>query len=125
MRLYALSKDDQGNVIETEVASAEKTLRLNRSNEPLVAAMDTLKLTYPAPAAGDYVVKMTSDRAFDQANRDDRVFTVEGETTAISNLKVDGAARHDEWYDISGSRLNGNPTQRGIYLRKGKKIIIK
>ena len=27
------------------------------------------------------------------------------------------------WYDLSGRRLTGQPTQRGIYIYQGKKII--
>lgn len=30
-----------------------------------------------------------------------------------------------EWYDLSGRRLNGRPTAKGIYVRGGKKFIIK
>lgn len=29
------------------------------------------------------------------------------------------------WYDLSGRRLAGKPTQRGIYIRNGRKIIIR
>ena len=31
----------------------------------------------------------------------------------------------EEWYDISGRRLNGRPTHSGIYINNGKKIFIK
>jgi hypothetical protein len=29
------------------------------------------------------------------------------------------------WYDLSGRRLAGQPTQHGIYIRNGQKIIIR
>ena len=31
----------------------------------------------------------------------------------------------DSWYTLDGRRLNGKPTQRGIYIYKDKKTIIK
>ncbi len=30
----------------------------------------------------------------------------------------------DTWYDLSGRRLNGRPTEKGIYVFKGKKVAI-
>lgn len=29
------------------------------------------------------------------------------------------------WYDLQGRKLSGRPTQKGIYIYKGKKQIIK
>ena len=48
-----------------------------------------------------------------------------GETTRIdaSQLTVDGLG--DDWYSIDGRKLNGEPTAKGIYIRNGKKVIIK
>ena len=46
------------------------------------------------------------------------------ETTGIkptSNSSLNGA----EWYDLSGRRLSGKPTQKGIYVINGNKIVIK
>ena len=31
----------------------------------------------------------------------------------------------DAWYTIDGRKLDGKPTQRGIYINNGKKTIIK
>ena len=45
------------------------------------------------------------------------------ETDDISNMKIVGAA--DSWYTLQGARLNGQPTQRGIYIHGGKKVIVK
>ena len=30
----------------------------------------------------------------------------------------------DSWYSLDGRRLNGKPTQRGVYLNNGKKVVI-
>ena len=46
------------------------------------------------------------------------------ETTEIS--LTPGSSRKDgEWYDLQGRRLNGEPAQRGVYIRNGKTVMIK
>ena len=37
-----------------------------------------------------------------------------------SGFQVSGG---DEWYDISGRRLNSRPTRKGIYINRGRKIL--
>ena len=29
------------------------------------------------------------------------------------------------WYDLSGRKLDGKPAQSGIYIKNGRKIVIK
>ena len=41
-------------------------------------------------------------------------------TPALSQGEGEGA-----WYDLQGRRLQGKPTQRGLYIRNGKKEIIR
>ncbi len=31
----------------------------------------------------------------------------------------------DTWYTLDGRRLEGKPTQCGVYIHKGKKVVIK
>ena len=31
----------------------------------------------------------------------------------------------DYWYSLDGRRLSGKPTQKGIYINNGRKIVIK
>ena len=50
----------------------------------------------------------------------------DGQTTAIkevSGKKED--VRSNVWYDLSGRKLNGMPSQKGLYIINGKKIVIK
>ena len=47
-----------------------------------------------------------------------------GETTAIDNLKFTIDNEAGAWYDLQGRRLNGKPT-KGIYIHKGRKIVMK
>ena len=50
-----------------------------------------------------------------------------GESTGI--ISVDGAEGtvngSDMWYTLDGRKLQGKPTQRGIYINNGKKVMIK
>ena len=32
---------------------------------------------------------------------------------------------NDTWYDLNGRRLQGKPSQKGVYIKNGKKIVIK
>jgi len=38
------------------------------------------------------------------------------------NFKGEGS---DYWYTIDGRKLSGKPSQRGMYINKGKKILVK
>ncbi|MBR3456415.1 MAG: prolyl oligopeptidase family serine peptidase, partial [Bacteroidaceae bacterium] len=50
-----------------------------------------------------------------------------GESTGIKDIIVSSGLSDSlgNWYTIDGRRLNGTPTQRGIYIRNGRKFIIK
>ncbi len=44
------------------------------------------------------------------------------EKTGISATRIEN---NDNWYSIDGRRLTGKPSQRGVYINNGKKLIIK
>ena len=48
------------------------------------------------------------------------------ETTGILEVSAkSNEVKDDVWYSLDGVRLNGKPTQRGMYINKGKKILVK
>ena len=50
----------------------------------------------------------------------------EGETTGIlSTTNLTNDTNSDAWYDLSGRRLSSKPTQSGLYLNNGRKVVIK
>ena len=50
----------------------------------------------------------------------------DGSTTAISGITADGVAvKAEGWYTIDGMKLNAAPTQKGVYINNGKKIVVK
>ena len=48
-----------------------------------------------------------------------------GIPTGISGVTTDARSGADGWYTIDGRRLAGKPTQSGIYINNGQKILIK
>lgn len=44
-------------------------------------------------------------------------------TTGIDNLNAND--NEATWYDLGGRKLNGKPAQKGIYIKNGKKVIVK
>ena len=57
-----------------------------------------------------------------------RLIGADGQTTAIGTLDTrtgEATFDTDAWYTLDGRRLSGQPTAKGIYIYKGKKVIIK
>lgn len=48
---------------------------------------------------------------------------LEAITTGIGSVQA--VNKVDVWYDLSGQRLNGKPTTKGIYFRNGRKVVVK
>ena len=49
----------------------------------------------------------------------------DGETTGIVNITGTIAnGENDTWHTINGTRLNGKPTTKGIYIHNGRKEVI-
>jgi hypothetical protein len=48
--------------------------------------------------------------------------SLDGGTTGINTVNADET---EEWYTLQGVRLTAKPTQSGLYIRNGKKVIIK
>ena len=58
-------------------------------------------------------------------------FTMEeadGSTTTVKSINMENTinnANAEGWYTIDGMKLNAAPTQKGIYINNGKKIVVK
>ena len=50
----------------------------------------------------------------------------DGTTTAIATINADGIAVPAEgWYTLNGVKLQSMPTEKGVYINNGKKVVIK
>lgn len=47
------------------------------------------------------------------------------DTTAIMEIIQPAASGTGDWYSLDGRKLSSKPTQKGIYIQNGKKIVIK
>lgn len=47
-----------------------------------------------------------------------------GNATGISHIKAN-AQGGDSWYTMSGTRMASKPTQKGVYIHQGKKVVVK
>lgn len=53
---------------------------------------------------------------------------IDDDPTGIESLTDDQSTKFNEqgqWYTLDGRRINGHPKQRGIYIREGKKYVVK
>ena len=57
-----------------------------------------------------------------------RLVNANGEIQGIGEIKLDtGEVTFDSnaWYDLNGRRLEGKPSEKGIYINGGRKVVIK
>ena len=64
------------------------------------------------------------------STKDNGKFTVNNVTstvTGIEGIKADVKQSRDNkyYYTLSGQQLNGKPSQCGVYIHNGKKIVVK
>ena len=46
------------------------------------------------------------------------------DATGIDSM-VNGQWSMDTWYDLNGRKLDKKPTQKGIYINNGRKVVVK
>lgn len=76
-----------------------------------------------------YMIEIYQYSSFSDANyRDNSIayheFTFEASTTAITLPEADTTA-DDTFYTLNGQRMSGRPNKAGIYIHKGKKVIVR
>ena len=53
-----------------------------------------------------------------------RSIVISGKATGVSQIE-NGELTIEKWYDLNGRKLQTAPTKKGIYIRNGKKVVIK
>ena len=56
---------------------------------------------------------------------DGTMTVINGETTSIETISAEKLNAAEGWYTLNGVKLQGVPTQKGIYINNGKKVVIK
>lgn len=142
----------QGNNLIGEVAegySSESTDNIAAANtyetvfgQNKLAADGTIKpVLFKAGMAPDAIASIvageswnyTVDTAVDQLGNDRSTSTSTGalavdeagKTTGIDTVTVDDNCNVDEsWYTMQGIRMDTRPTAKGLYIHKGKKVLV-
>ena len=58
-------------------------------------------------------------------NNAPQLIPFDNETTGIMLNTVKADEEKSEWYSLDGRQIQGRPTQKGIYVKKGRKVVIK
>ena len=78
----------------------------------------------PCAAFGAYITAKSTT----PANQAPVIYIEEadGSTTAITAINAEGVAvKAEGWYTINGMKLNAAPTEKGVYISNGKKVVVK
>ena len=135
--------------------SEEKTILLIPCNEPdlaitvakeFIGTLTEKTFTEDDMKAADYYVcngiefvkvrgagAMASNKAYLKVNGNGNPQSIQfrhsidggAETTGINESLVNSEEVNSVWYDLNGRRLQGKPSQMGVYIKNGKKIVIK
>ena len=95
---------------------------LSTTSEPAylsIAGDAQQKLWFAVERDGEIVASTPEVMLF----RTNAVVGTPDEPTAINFVKAE--YENDQWYTISGMRLPKKPTQRGLYIFNGKKVVVK
>ncbi len=49
----------------------------------------------------------------------------DNETTGIINIPMQQDINNDAWYTLEGRNLQSEPTSKGVYIKNGKKVVVK
>ena len=78
-----------------------------------------------------YIKGEDYNKALKAANLDDAgniggTFFFDDNTTAITTVNANtNVSTDDSWYTLGGQRLNSRPAHSGVYINKGKKVVIR
>ena len=92
------------------------------SGDPYPGSTNVTEITDLKPYTGTVDKPIT-----DIAMADDFTVTFKfmGGATAIQEVRAFDNSNKDTYYTLDGRALNGQPTAAGIYIKGGKKIVIK
>ena len=102
-------------------------LSWNAENQSILFLGTGNKLNWPLAGA-----RLNAFRAYfelmGEACAREFVMNFEGETTGVVSMYNEQCTmnnRADAWYTVNGVKLDGKPTAKGIYVKNGKKVVVK
>ncbi len=114
---FTVAKALQGKSQTTKVL----TLGREKNNPDLVGFF-----IYNGTTLSQYKAYLTYDYGTPTSGSNVKGFYISGfdELTGVQTLEIENT-EPGNWYSLQGVRLNARPTQRGIYLNNGKKVLVK
>jgi len=114
---FTVSKALQGKSQTTKVL----TLGREKNNPDLVGFF-----IYNGTTLSQYKAYLTYDYGTPTSGNNVKGFYISGfdEFTGVQTVEIENT-ESGNWYSLQGVRLNARPTQRGIYLNNGKKVLVK
>ena len=129
-----ISTDDDGTATVTFMGTYKK-ISFGADDRTVLILGAENKLYYPQSGASigaqRAYFQLSGITAGDKNTAGVRSFVLDfggddGETTGIMNVQCSMFnVQSDNWYSLDGRKLAAKPTQKGIYINNGKKIVIK
>lgn len=94
------------------------------SQQKGVIAWYPLAAKYALKAHSAYLQLLTNDVFTNDGTRAISMEFEDGVTTGFIQIAT-GEAEDGDWYGIDGVKFNQKPTQRGVYINNGRKVIVK
>lgn len=94
------------------------------SQQKGVIAWYPLAAKYALKAHSAYLQLLTNDVFTSDGTRAISMEFEDGVTTGFIQIAT-GEAEDGDWYGIDGIKFNQKPTQRGVYINNGRKVIVK
>ena len=123
-------KLDLGNGRSVSFKGAYTPISFDQTNHSILFLGDNNKLYFPKSGA-----KINSCRAYFELNGFEmvdvaqaRMLVGDGNATGIISIDKDNKIIINEaegWYSLDGRKLSGKPTNKGVYIQNGRKVVIK
>lgn len=110
-------------ITEVETTEGDKT-NFILSQQKGVIAWYPLAAKYALKAHSAYLQLLTNDVFTGDGTRAISMEFEDGVTTGLIQIAT-GEAEDGDWYGIDGIKFNQKPTQRGVYINNGRKVIVK
>ena len=110
-------------ITEVETTEGDKT-NFILSQQKGVIAWYPLAAKYALKAHSAYLQLLTNDVFTSDGTRAISMEFEDGVTTGFIQIAT-GEAEDGDWYGIDGIKFNQKPTQRGVYINNGRKVIVK
>lgn len=110
-------------ITEVETTEGDKT-NFILSQQKGVIAWYPLAAKYALKAHSAYLQLLTNDVFTNDGTRAISMEFEDGVTTGFIQIATDDVEDGD-WYGIDGVKFNQKPTQRGVYINNGRKVIVK